>query len=144
MSAIPENAFWETLETPLVEEPLFYAQKSDGLRDWAETPRQRKFLNDMHMLAPSILCFAIPNAGKRNPRLARLEGIMGGVFDVCCQWEGGAAWIEFKGYRQRRAGELSEAQIRWGNRMHNMGKHVACFYSPDSAVQWIKGFRPEA
>lgn len=128
------------LETPLDEPPLFRVEAPDGRRDVAEISRQVVLFRTMHMVAPEVLGFAIPNAGKRNPFKARQEGICGGAFDTEWQWCGGEAWIELKGYDARgRAGQLSRAQIDWGNRMHRLGKNVACFFDPLAAVHWLAG-----
>lgn len=134
------NAFADlrALEIALDEKPLFPVEPPDGRRDWAELPRQVSLFRDMHMLAPSVLGFAIPNAGKRNPMKARQEGIMGGAFDTEWHWVPGSAWIELKGYDARgKAGVLSPAQIRWGNRMHRMGKRVGCFFTPALAIEFL-------
>lgn len=132
------NAFASLLaETPDV--PLFPVQRPDGRRDWAETPRQTVLFRDMRMVAPGVLGFPIPNAGKRNPAKARAECVMSGVFDTAWQWDGGEAWIEMKGYTTAgRAGELSPNQISWGNRMHLLGKPVACFFDPVAAIEWLR------
>lgn len=126
-------------DTGVKERPLFFCQPPDGRRDWGETPRQNKLFKLMGDEAPDILGFPIPNAGKRNPNKARLEHIMSGVFDTEWQWPGDSAHVEMKGYDARgRAGVLSENQILWGNRMHLMGKHVACFFDPVAAVDWLR------
>jgi hypothetical protein len=47
-------------------------------------------------------------------------------------------YVEFKGYdKSGRPGKLSKAQIEWGNRMHERGHKVACFYSGKSAFEWL-------
>lgn len=126
------------LETPLNAPPIFPVESPDGDRGRSEIARQVTLFSTMRMAAPSVLGFAIPNAGKRNPTLARKEGIMGGAFDTEWHWDAGAAWIELKGYDSRgRAGTLSQAQIDWGNRMHRLGKPVACFFDPIAAVRWL-------
>jgi hypothetical protein len=137
------NAFASLLaiehDTGAKEVPLFFVQPPDGRRDWAETPRQTVLFRDMKKVAPRVLGFPIPNAGKRNPAKARAEGIVSGVFDTEWQWPGDQAWIEMKGYDARgRAGELSPNQISWGNRMHLMGKRVACFFDPVAAIEWLQ------
>jgi hypothetical protein len=118
--------------------PLFYVQEPDGRRDWAEIDRQVVLFRVMRMAAPLVLGYAIPNAGKRNPAKARKESIMAGIFDTEWQWEGGSAHLELKGYSQRRAGKLSQSQIDYGNRMHRMGKRVACFFCPYDAAHWLR------
>lgn len=140
--------FWATLETPLIEQPNFPVEAPDGRKDWGEAERQRTFLNRLHILAPGLYAWANANAGKRNPAKARQEGIMSGVFDVSIA--SGAdmprliAFPEFKGYAGGRPGKLSDNQIRWGNTMMRFGHPVACFFDPDSAIEWVRGLFPEA
>lgn len=142
-------AAFDDLETPLVEEPLFPAEAPDGKKHIAETPRQRTFINKLRNVAPGLIVWANANAGKRHPTKARQEGIVSGVFDVTVTNGEGlprfTAYPEFKGYTAAgRAGELSANQISWGNRMHRAGHHVACFFDPDSAVEWIRSICPSA
>lgn len=128
------------LEDPLDPVPDFYVQAPDGRKDWPEIDRQATFFSIMRMAAPRIVVEAIPNAGKRNPRLARKEGIRAGIFDVAVRFRTPlAAHIEFKGYDKRgRAGTLSDNQIRWGNRQLALGWPVACFFDPYDAAEWVR------
>lgn len=131
-------SFLAALETPLRETPLFPVEAPDGDRTRSEIARQVTLFSTMRMVAPTVLGFAIPNAGKRNPVQARKEGIMGGAFDTEWHWSTGSAWVEMKGYDARgRAGSLSDNQVTWGNRMHALGKPVACFFDPLAAVHWL-------
>lgn len=135
------HAFGRLLdESPITERPQFYVEPPDGRRDWPELARQATLFRTMHMAAPSVHGFAVPNAGKRNPAKARLEGICGGVFDAEWHWAGGhSAWIELKGYAAKgRAGTLSQSQIEWGNRMRRLGHRVVCFFDPMKAVAWLR------
>lgn len=129
---------WMAMDEPLKPVPEFFVEAPDKKYGWTEIARQVHFLSMMRMAAPKVIVFAIPNAGKRNPAQARKEGIMAGIGDISAQWQGGEAWIEFKGYRARVAGKLSDAQIDWNNAMHRIGKNVACFYSPDKAIEWLR------
>lgn len=133
------NCALHFLSDELNEQPLFPVEAPDGRRTWAEIDRQVVLFRDMHMLAPAVLGFAIPNAGKRNPVQARKEGIMAGVFDTEWRWPGGSAFVEMKGYTKAgRAGALSTAQIEFGNRLHKMGVPVGCFFTPALAVQFLR------
>lgn len=131
---------WGAMETPLDEQPQFFVQPPDGRRDWAETPRQVKFRQLCAMFAPAVYVRATANAGKRNPRQARAEGIRAGVLDLCCHASGArTAYIEFKGYNAAgRPGKLSDSQIRFGNHMQGLGIPVACFFDPHDAYDWLK------
>ena len=129
----------DALETTLNPTPRFPVELPDGRKDWAEIDRQATLLGLMRTGGFKGLVFAIPNAGKRNPRLAKKEGIMGGVFDLQAWWTGGFASPEMKGYgKSGRAGSLSKPQIEWGNRMHDMGWPVACFFDPYNAYDWLR------
>lgn len=132
---------WADLECDLNPSPRFPVQEPDGRRDWGELARQATLFRLVHTAGPKVCGFPIPNAGRRNPRTARREGIMAGVFDTC--WNADhpfmSAWIELKGYdRNGRPGKLSVPQIEWGNRMHMLGKPVACFFDPYAAVEWLR------
>lgn len=156
---MPASPF-ATLDEPLTPTPRFPVQSPDGKREWAEADRQATFRGRMRMLAPSLAVYANANAGKRNPRQAIKEGVVAGVFDmtVASGMVGSrfVAWVEFKGYdkgndgrngkpkRAPRAGELSPQQIDWGNKMYAAGHHVACFFDPDAAVEWIRSIAPGA
>ena len=140
---------WAALDETLAPQPLFVVEAPDGRKEWAEIARQRRFINLLRMIAPTLTVWANANAGKRNPAKARQEGIMSGVFDVAVASGPGTpvwhAYPEFKGYDARgRAGGLSNAQIDWGNRMFCAGHHVACFFDPENAVEWIRSICPEA
>jgi hypothetical protein len=134
---IPADDF----ETPT---PLFHVGHNDRSL-MPELRRQTMLFRDMRMLAPEVLLYANANAGKRNPTKARQEGIVSGVFDVTCCYRSVmgnpmSAYIELKGYQPsgKRWGKLSDAQIRWGNRMHAMGHLCGCFYDSVEAMLWLR------
>lgn len=133
-------ALFASLECSLNPVPEFYVGPPDRRRDWTEIQRQATLFRLMHQLAPRIVGFAVPNAGKRNPFNARREGIVAGVFDTQWCWRDGlTAFVEMKGYDgSGRPGHLSAAQIEWGNRMLAIGHRVACFYDPYAAVDWLR------
>lgn len=131
---------WDDLESSLSPAPQFPVQEPDGRRDWAEIDRQATFLSLMRTAAPRVMIRANANAGKRNPRQARREGIKSGVFDLSLFWRAPQiALIEFKGYDGRgRAGKLSRNQIEFGNSCAGLGIPVACFFDPYDAAEWCK------
>lgn len=129
----------EAFSDDLSPSPQFPVEPPDGLRHWSEIDRQETFRNLMKTVAPRAIVWANANAGKRNPRLAKKEGILGGVFDMTVAWPGGWALPEFKGYDgSGRAGSLSKSQIDFGNRLNAMGHPVACFFTPMRAVEWLR------
>ena len=131
---------WADLESSLSPSPQFLVQAPDGRKDWTEIARQATFLRVMGLSAPRVLIFANANAGKRNPRQAKREGIRAGVFDIACLWRAPvAAYIEFKGYSKAgRAGNLSDSQIEFGNRLTELGIPCACFFDPYDAANWLR------
>lgn len=132
---------FDHLESLLRPVPLFPVEPPDGNRDWAELPRQVSFLRDLRILAPSVLAYATPNAGKRGPaaqRQAKAEGMRAGAFDLTLAWNHGVCWIEMKGYHQRRPGALTDAQIDFGNALVARGHRCACFFSPVAALEWLR------
>lgn len=137
---------WRALESLLDERPIFPVQAPDGKRHWAEADRQATFRGQIRMRAPRLMGWANANAGKRAVSQAQKEGVTGGVFDyTVTDGPEFIAFPEFKGYDKRgRAGKLSQKQIDWGNRMHRAGHHVACWFCPYAAVEWIRSLRPQA
>jgi hypothetical protein len=123
------------------EEPLFFVEPPDGRKWLDELSRQRSFLNLLVYCAPEVFARAVPNAGKRNPRLAKLEGVAAGCFDVRCIWNHGQADIEFKGYTAGQPNKITHkknaAQVAWGNRVTRLGHRVACFYDEVAAIRWL-------
>ena len=130
------------LETDLDPTPQFPHEAPDNLKGWPELNRQASFLRLIRMAAPRLLVFANANAGKRNPRQAKSEGIRAGVFDITVLWtEGRVAYIEFKGWsgkKRKVAGTLSKQQIEFGNRLVELGIPCASFFSPINAVNWLR------
>lgn len=136
------------LESSLDPVPEFFVEEPDGRKDLSELERQVLFRRYMRELAPAVMVWANPNAGKRNPAQARREGIRAGVFDITCAWDISAStlpdcdvsicFVELKGYdKSGRPGALSKPQIEWGNAMLARGHKVACFFSGKSAFDWI-------
>lgn len=126
------------LDEPLSPDPAFFVEAPDGRKDVPELSRQTDFLKLMRTAAPRVMVFANANAGKRNPQQARREGIKGGVFDITCLWRARCAYIEFKGYNKKGPGSLSDNQTRFGNRLVELDIPCACFFSPVSAVNWLR------
>lgn len=131
---------WAALESTLNPEPAFYVQPPDGRRDWPEIARQATLFCVMRLAAPRVFGMAVPNAGKRNPRTARREGIRSGAFDTIWHWRAGLiAYVEMKGYDSRgRPGTLSDNQVEFGNRMTELGVPCACFFDPYDAAEWLR------
>lgn len=136
------------LETPLVEEPVFPVEPPDDKKTLAELPRQTRLLSRLRIIAPGLMVYANANAGKRNPAKAQREGIRSGVFDLSVvnreTYPRFRAELEMKGWSTKGAGKLSDNQVAWGNEMHRAGWPVACFFTVDAAVDWLRGLAPWA
>lgn len=130
---------WQDLETSLSAPPLFYVEQPDGQKHLSENDRCRTLVKLVHQLAPAAEIAHVKNEGNHNHAFAKLLGVVAGHGDYAVTWGiRQAAFIEIKGYsRAGRAGELSQAQIDWGNRKFLMGFPVACFFSPDRAFAWL-------
>jgi hypothetical protein len=101
----------------------------------------------MRRTQPHIECHANMNHGKRSQIRAAKEGLVAGVFDMFVGWDYRltpdvpvtVCWAEFKGYTAAgRAGKLSQDQIDWGNGQHARGFPVACFFSAQSCINWLR------
>ncbi|WP_428331950.1 hypothetical protein [Novosphingobium sp.] len=118
----------------------FYVQEPDGRKDWSEEKRQEAFFATLHRAAPKVAAHHIKNEGNYNHAKAKRGGVVSGVFDI--RVDGAhplSAAIELKGYSKAgRPGVLSQAQIDWGNSMIDRGWHVACFFDPVAAINWLR------
>ena len=131
---------WASLESLLNEPPRFYVQPPDGIKDWSEDDRQRAFFSTLHKVAPKVMAHHTKNEGNYNHVAAAKSGVVAGVFDITVYGEFPlAAMIELKGYRKSgKAGDLSQKQIDWGNKMFDRGWPVACFFDPYDALRWLR------
>ncbi|NML93785.1 hypothetical protein [Novosphingobium olei] len=137
---------WADLESALDASPLFPVERPDGRKHLSELARVIEFRDLVRTCTRGVHVHAIPNAAKRGFKAqaqAKKEGMVAGVFDLCVTWQPrgnsrGVAWPEFKGYdASGKAGSLSQAQIDWGNAHFRMGHAVACFFSPERALEWL-------
>lgn len=141
MSAFPAL---DALETPLVEQPRFPVEPKHKGKG-KENTYQAAFRRLLRFVGPSIMSWAVPNAGKRgfkSQAAAKKEGMTAGVFDEHYAWNHGIAFLEWKD----GTGALSPAQVAWGNAMHDRGFRVACVRTPDFAhalfLEWGAPVRP--
>lgn len=130
---------WASLETALEQEPLFFCEKPDGRKDLSEDKRAAMFVALVHRCAPACEIAHVKNEGAYNHAKAKKLGVVAGFADYIVTWKQGAAFVELKGYTAAgRPGVLSDAQIAWGNRKYLMGHAVACFFSPEKALDWLR------
>ena len=134
------------LESTLAPEPLFPveapgARPEDKTR-WSEDYRQRSFVAWLTKNHPDIIVFSITNEGARgvfHGRRLKQRGLLPGAPDICVLWQGGWAFVEFKGWAaDGTPGKLSTAQIETCNRIHKNGTPVAMFYRADKALDWLR------
>lgn len=149
-------ATFAELESPLIEEPLFFVEPppSPGPdpRLWPEEERQAAFIAYLRKTSPKIIARAIRNEGKRGlreQRSMRRTGLLAGTFDTLIFWDfrdatnencpRSVASIEFKGFTAKgRPGRLSQAQIDYGNGLHRRGHAVACCYTATAALDFLR------
>lgn len=123
---------WAAIESDLKPVPRFPVEPRDKLPG-SEVDRQSAFRKLIRHTGPNIMSWAVPNAGKRGftaQALAKREGLTAGVFDEHFAWNHGYAFLEWKDGK----GTLSDAQIEWGNAMHDRGFRVACVRTPEFAL----------
>ncbi|WP_298196585.1 hypothetical protein [Novosphingobium sp.] len=147
---------FDHLEAPLHEDPLFRVERPgrppEDRSTWPELARQRAFLSHLRKHAPRVSAFAVPNAAHRGQRAmnqARAEGLRSGAFDLIVGWHraeatndrcpAAIAFVEFKGFdASGRPGKLSRAQVEFGNGWWRRGHAVACFFTAEAAIEWLR------
>ena len=137
---------WDGLETPLGGKPLFLVEARPALPDdrtkWPEEYRQRSFVAWVRKHHPEIIAASITNEGKRSVyggMRRKQAGLTPGMPDIVVIWDGGMAFIEFKGAAASGAwGRLSEHQIETCNKIHRNGHPVGCFYTATGAIAWLR------
>lgn len=124
---------WAALDETLTPEPLFVVEPKHKLPG-LERKFQRGFRRDLKKVSCGIISWGVPNAGKRGFKAqaqAKAEGLTAGVFDEHYAWNHGIACLEWKDGQ----GDLSTAQIEWGNAMVQRGFRVACVRTAPFAMQ---------
>lgn len=131
---------WSDLETRLDPDPLFYVQRPDGLSLLSEDDRAIALVSLVHRIAPAVSIAHVKNEGRHNHAHAKRIGVVAGHFDYILTWDRAkTAYVELKGYHKSgRPGALSAAQIDWGNTKYLQGFPVACFFSPDKVIDWLR------
>lgn len=104
-----------------------------------EATYQQQFRKELKWCAPGVVSWGVPNAGLRGFKAqarSKKEGLTAGVHDEHYAWNHGIAFLEWKDGQ----GDLSDAQIDWGNAMVERGFRVACVRTPTFAmalfVEW--------
>lgn len=134
------------LESPIAPVPLFPVEQpgerpADKAK-WSEDYRQRSFVAWLAKNHPEVIVFSITNEGARgvfHGKRLKQRGLLPGAPDICVLWNGGWAFVEFKGWAANGTpGKLSVQQIETCNRIHKNGTPVAVFYRADKALEWLR------
>lgn len=107
------------------------------MRNYPEDALQKSVIEYIRLQYPHVLCFAVPNGGKRNPReAARLksQGVLAGVSDLLIFWPGGMGAIELKAGKNTTTGP----QDYFGDRWEWAGGKFAVCRSLDSVIEKLK------
>lgn len=121
----------------------FHVDPRDTSSDKDELAIQVGFRSKMRILAPRVMLFGIPNAGRRSAweTMQRgREGLVPGFPDMGAIFDGRVVFLEFK----TGTGALSNQQIDTLNRLVSLNIPVGVFRSAESAVAWLEGHWPSA
>lgn len=128
---------WSDYDETLAPAPLFVVEAPDK-KPGTELQRQATLLKLLRQLAPDVIAYANTNgthiASLSGRAKANREGRTTGAPDLTVVWNRGVAWIEMKSGK----GDLSDAQVDFGNRLHRAGQHVGCFRDPMVALDWLR------
>lgn len=133
------NCALHFLSEDLAEQPIFPVEPKHKLPG-KELTFQQNFRKLLKRSAPTVSSHGVPNAGKRGlkaQRSAKAEGLTAGVFDE--QYAAPNAWLAILEWKDCD-GDLSRAQIAWGNMMHRKGFRVACVRTPEFAEQLFRNW----
>jgi hypothetical protein len=125
---------WADLET-VTREPWPIEPKDKHPE--SEEQRQATFLRDLKRIAPAILVWSVPNAGKRSTweaRKAKREGMIAGCADLTILWRGGCAFIEWKSGK----GDVRPNQAEMLNKLHRLGHHCCVARTSAWALTWLQ------
>lgn len=104
----------------------------------SEEKRQIAVLRDLHMCAPSIMVWAVPNGircSEWSARKAKREGLKAGTPDLTVVWNRGVAFVEMKDGTGMPDANQREAL----NRLCRAGHHCGVFRTSESVLRWLKG-----
>jgi hypothetical protein len=90
----------------------------------SEEQRQQEFLRLLPYVAPSLVVWAVPNAGRRTRwevAKAKREGLKAGAPDLTICWNHGCAFLEFKAGRTNP----TDDQVDMLGRLYRSGQRVA-------------------
>lgn len=106
-----------------------------------ETKLQIAAVNYIRMAFPDVLCFAVPNGGKRTmieASMLKKMGVMAGVSDLLLFWVGGMGAIELK--RPDKAAYASDAQMAFAEMWQSRGGKFALLNSLEGIESTLKAW----
>jgi hypothetical protein len=102
-----------------------------------EQELHRAAYNYIRYAAPSILCFHVPNGGKRSvieAAIFKSMGVLPGVADLILSWKDGKGAIEFKAGN----GKQTDHQIAFHKKWVDLGGKYALCRSLDEVQDALK------
>lgn len=106
-----------------------------------EQKLQIAVINYIRMAFPDVLCFAVPNGGKRSmieAALLKKMGVMAGVSDLLIFWNGGMGAIELK--RPDKTAYMSDSQLAFAEMWQKRGGKFALCNSLDGVESALKSW----
>ena len=91
-----------------------------------ESKLQIAVVNYIRMAYPDVLCFAVPNGGKRSiieAAMMKKMGVLAGVSDLLLFWYGGMGAIELK--RPDKKAAMSDSQVGFAEQWTQRGGKFA-------------------
>lgn len=104
-----------------------------------EQKLQIAVINYIRMAFPDVLCFAVPNGGKRSmieAAMMKKMGVLAGVSDLLLFWNGGMGAIELK--RPDKTAYMSPTQIEFAEQWQKLGGRFALCNSLDGVEAALK------
>jgi hypothetical protein len=104
-----------------------------------EAKLQIAVVNYIRMAFPDVLCFAVPNGGKRSlidAAMMKKMGVLAGVSDLLLFWNGGMGAIELK--RPDKTAYMSPTQIEFAEQWQKLGGRFALCNSLDGVEAALK------
>lgn len=116
-------------------------KKLSAKRGNLEQKLQIAVVNYIRMAFPDVLCFAVPNGGKRSvieAAMLKKMGVLAGVSDLLLFWNGGYAAIELK--RPDKNASMSPSQIEFAETWRKLGGRFALCNSLDGVEAALKSW----
>jgi len=117
------------------------SKKLSPKRGNLETKLQIAVVNYIRMAFPDVLCFAVPNGGKRSmieAAMLKKMGVLAGVSDLLLFWNGGYGAIELK--RPDKTAYMSDSQVGFAEQWQARGGKFALCNSLDGVEAALKSW----